>query len=85
MHTGKFWMGQPGRVGFTDDMGSTGRHGGKALSIGRKSMEPIYDFMDKAKQEQKPFFVWYALVTSIQPCSTSAVIPSSITANLTLA
>ena len=85
LHTGKFWMGEPGRVGFTDDMGSTGRHGGKALSIGRKSMEPIYDFMDKAKQEQKPFFVWYALVTSIQPCSTSAVIPSNITANLTLA
>ena len=60
LHTGKFWMGEPGRVGFTDDMGSTGRHGGKALSIGRKSMEPIYDFMDKAKREDKPFFVWYA-------------------------
>ena len=60
LHTGKFWMGDPGRVGFTDDMGSTGRHGGKALSIGRKSMKPIYDFMDKAKEMQKPFFVWYA-------------------------
>ena len=60
LHTGKFWMGEPGRAGFTDDMGSTGRHGGKALSIGRKSMKPIYDFMDKAKHEDKPFFVWYA-------------------------
>ena len=41
-------------------MGFTGRHGGQALSIGRKSMKPIYDFIDKAKQQQKPFFVWYA-------------------------
>jgi uncharacterized sulfatase len=60
LHTGKFWMGEPARVGFTDDMGSTGRHGGKALSIGRKSMEPIYDFIDKTKEQKKPFFVWYA-------------------------
>ena len=60
LHTGKYWMGQPSRVGFTDDMGFTGRHGGQALSIGRKSMKPIYDFIDKAKQQQKPFFVWYA-------------------------
>ncbi len=60
LHTGKYWMSQPARVGFTDDMGFTGRHGGQALSIGRKSMKPIYDFIDKAKQQQKPFFVWYA-------------------------
>jgi uncharacterized sulfatase len=53
-------MGHPNRVGFTDDMGPTGRHGGQALSIGRKSMKPIYDFIDKAQQQKKPFFVWYA-------------------------
>ena len=57
MHTGKFWMGEPGRAGFTDDMGPTGRHGGRVLAIGRKSMKPIYDFMDKTKREDKPFFV----------------------------
>ena len=60
LHTGKYWMGHPNRVGFTDDMGLTGRHGGKALSIGRKSMKPIYDFIDKAQRQKKPFFVWYA-------------------------
>ena len=60
LHTGKLWMGTPGRLGFTDDMGPTGRHGGKALAIGRSTMEPIYKFIDKAKQEEKPFFVWYA-------------------------
>lgn len=60
LHTGKLWMGKPGLVGFTDDMGPTGRHGGQALDIGRKSMEPIYKFIDKAKEEEKPFFVWYA-------------------------
>ena len=59
-HTGKYWMKHPSQVGLTDHMGSTGRHGGQALSIGRKSMKPIYDFIDKAQRQKKPFFVWYA-------------------------
>ena len=60
LHTGKYWMNVPSRAGFTDDMGPTGRHGGKALAIGRESMQPIYDFIDKSQQQEKPFFVWYA-------------------------
>lgn len=60
LQTGKYWMKHPSHAGFTDDMGSTGRHGGQALSIGRKSMKPIYDFIDKAQRQKKPFFVWYA-------------------------
>jgi uncharacterized sulfatase len=60
LHTGKLWMGKPELVGFTDDMGPTGRHGGQALAIGRKTMEPIYKFIDKAREQDKPFFVWYA-------------------------
>jgi arylsulfatase A-like enzyme len=60
LQTGKFWMRRPGDVGFTHDMGETDRHGGKALAIGRETMQPIYDFIDKAKSEKKPFFVWYA-------------------------
>lgn len=60
LHTGKYWMREPARAGFTDDMGPTGRHGGKALAIGRETMEPIHKFIDKAKREEKPFFVWYA-------------------------
>jgi len=60
LHTGKLWMGTPARVGFTDDMGPTGRHGGQALAIGRETMQPIYEVIDNAQQEQQPFFVWYA-------------------------
>lgn len=60
LHTGKYWQGDPAISGFTDSMGMTGRHGGQALDIGRKSMQPICDFMAKAQSQSKPFFVWYA-------------------------
>ena len=60
MHTGKFWMRNPELVGFTDHMGPTGRHGGKALAIGRETMAPIDEFIDAAIDKKKPFFVWYA-------------------------
>ena len=36
------------------------RHGDAGLTIGRETMQPIYDFVDGAVKEQKPFFVWYA-------------------------
>ena len=60
MHTGKFWMRDPALVGFTDHMGPTGRHGGEALAIGRKTMEPINRFLDSSIAQKKPFFLWYA-------------------------
>ncbi len=60
MHTGKFWMRDPKRVGFTHDMGPTGRHGGAALAIGRETMAPIDAFIDEAIAADKPFFLWYA-------------------------
>ena len=60
MHTGKFWMRNPELVGFTDHMGPTGRHGGKALAIGRETMEPINRFLDSAIAQKEPFFLWYA-------------------------
>lgn len=52
-----------------------GRHGDDGLNIGRRpadaprssegtdidgSMKPLFDFIDMAVQEDKPFFVWYA-------------------------
>ena len=46
LHTGKYWMRQPAAAGFTDDMGATDRHGGKALAIGRETMQPIDDFLE---------------------------------------
>jgi uncharacterized sulfatase len=36
------------------------RHGDDGLSIGRKTMKPIEDFLDMATQQQKPWMVWYA-------------------------
>ena len=60
LHTGKYWMREPAAAGFTHDNGETGRHGGKSLDIGRKTMQPIYDFMDQSIESKKPFFVWYA-------------------------
>ena len=63
--TGKWWQGHFSSGGFTHGMslgeeGKGGRHGDVGLGIGRKSMQPIFDFMGKAAEEQKPFFVWYA-------------------------
>lgn len=60
LHTGKYWMRKPADAGFTKDMGDTDRHGGKALAIGRETMQPIFDFVDESIKNEKPFFVWYA-------------------------
>jgi uncharacterized sulfatase len=37
-----------------------GRHGDDGLKIGREGLTPIFDFIDHATAEKKPFFVWYA-------------------------
>ncbi len=36
------------------------RHGDAGLDIGRKTMQPAYDFVDRATKDGKPFFLWYA-------------------------
>jgi arylsulfatase A-like enzyme len=58
--TGKWWLGDFKTGGFTDGMTKGGRHGDAGLDIGRKTMQPIYDFIAGARKESKPFFVWYA-------------------------
>lgn len=63
--TGKWWQGNFRRGGFTHGMSdgnpdTGGRHGDAGLQIGRKTMQPIYDFIATAQQEKKPFMVWYA-------------------------
>jgi len=65
LQTGKWWEGHFSRGGFTHGMTHGdpklgGRHGDEGLKIGRDSMEPIFDFIDSAAAEGKPFFVWYA-------------------------
>jgi uncharacterized sulfatase len=58
--TGKWWEGDYKRGGFTHGMSLGGRHGDQGLEIGRKTMQPMYDFVDRAVAGKKPFFLWYA-------------------------
>ncbi len=58
--SGKWWAGDYKHGGFTSGMTRGGRHGDEGLAIGRETMQPIYDFIDTARKEDKPFFLWYA-------------------------
>ncbi|NRB74893.1 MAG: sulfatase-like hydrolase/transferase, partial [Verrucomicrobiales bacterium] len=63
--SGKWWEGSYQRGGFTEGMtrgypDKGGRHGDDGLKIGRQGMEPIFDFIDRSVEGEKPFFVWYA-------------------------
>lgn len=63
--SGKWWEGSYQRGGFTHGMTRGfpqpgGRHGDDGLKIGREGLQPIFDFIDHATTEKKPFFVWYA-------------------------
>ncbi|MCA9086597.1 MAG: sulfatase-like hydrolase/transferase [Planctomycetaceae bacterium] len=66
LQTGKWWEGDPKDHGFTHAMTHGdelrgGRHGDEGLNIGRKTMQPIYDFVDAAVEKDQPFFVWYGV------------------------
>jgi uncharacterized sulfatase len=66
LQTGKWWEGNPLDHGFTDamthgDPSRGGRHGDEGLKIGRNTMQPIYDFVDKADANMQPFFIWYGV------------------------
>jgi uncharacterized sulfatase len=67
LQTGKWWQGHYREGGFTHGMTQGGRHGDEGLDIGRKTMQPIYDFIAAARAEQKPFFVWYAPLLPHEP------------------
>jgi len=60
LQTGKWWQGDFRRGGFDEGMTKGERHGDDGLTIGRKSLQPIYDFVTACRQQDKPFFVWYA-------------------------
>jgi len=60
---GKWWEGDPVKsAGFSHAMtageGKGDRHGGAGLEIGRKGLEPIYQFI--ARAGDKPWLAWYA-------------------------
>lgn len=63
--SGKWWEGSFQRGGFTHGMTrgfprQGGRHGDDGLKIGREGMKPVFDFIDHAMAEEKPFYLWYA-------------------------
>jgi len=64
LQTGKWWEGDPKERGFTHamthgDPARGGRHGDEGLTIGRKGLTPIAEFLD-GPAKAKPFFIWYA-------------------------
>lgn len=71
--SGKWWEGNACRCGgFTEAMTEGdptmgGRHGDTGLQIGRKGLEPVTAFIDAAKKDGKPFYVWYAPMMPHQP------------------
>lgn len=67
LQTGKWWQGDYRRGGFTHGMTKGGRHGDAGLEIGRRTMQPIYDFISDARSQRRPFFVWYAPMLPHQP------------------
>jgi uncharacterized sulfatase len=69
---GKWWLDNFATGGFTHGMTTGdpkkgGRHGDEGLDIGRKTMQPVLDFIRQAKGDGKPFFVWYAPMLPHQP------------------
>jgi len=67
LQTGKWWQGDYRSGGFTHGMTKGQRHGDEGLDIGRKTMQPIYDFIGMARKENKPWLVWYAPMLPHQP------------------
>jgi arylsulfatase A-like enzyme len=70
--SGKWWWASFRTGGFTHGMThgvpqKGGRHGDEGLDIGRKTMAPVFDFIDTAQKEGKPFLVWYAPMLPHQP------------------
>lgn len=63
--SGKWWEGSYQRGGFTHGMTRGfpepgGRHGDDGLKIGREGLQPIFDFVEHAQAEKKPFYLWYS-------------------------
>jgi arylsulfatase A-like enzyme len=63
--SGKWWEGDACRCGFTagmthGDPTKGGRHGDEGLTIGRKGLEPVFEFLDKSRADGRPFYLWYA-------------------------
>ena len=63
--SGKWWEGSYEDGAFTagmthGDPARGGRHGDAGLTIGRKGLQPVTEFIDECLSSNDPFFVWYA-------------------------
>ncbi len=63
--SGKWWEGHYRCGGFTHgmthgDRTRGGRHGDDGLTIGREGLQPVFDFVDLAQTEERPFLAFYA-------------------------
>ena len=67
LQTGKWWQGDYSRGGFTHGMTRGDRHGDIGLAIGREGLEPIDEFLDLARDDDRPFLLWYAPMMPHQP------------------
>jgi arylsulfatase A-like enzyme len=70
--SGKWWEGHYSRGGFTHGMtqgfpNPNGRHGDEGLKIGRQGLGAVFEFVEMATQQKKPFFLWYAPFLPHQP------------------
>lgn len=73
--TGKLWNASYKDMGFTHGMtAQRERHGGAGLTIGREGMQPIFNFIETATKEEKPFFIWYAPLLPHDPHNPPAEI-----------
>ena len=75
LQTGKWWEGHFSNGGFTDGMtlnGPGGRHGDAGLAIGRKTMRPVFDFIDDCRARDRRFLVWYAPMMPHEPHDSPA-------------
>ncbi len=64
--SGKWWEGNFSQGGFTHGMTrgfpqQGGRHGDDGLKIGRQGLKECFDFIDRAVDADKPFYMWYAV------------------------
>ncbi|MEP4077400.1 sulfatase [Haloferula sp.] len=65
LQTGKWWESDPKKFGFTHAMTHAdpergARHGDAGLKVSREGIDDIRGFLDTAKAEKKPFFIWHA-------------------------
>jgi len=58
--SGRWFEGRYADAGFTHGTSEKGSHGYDRPGVGTEAVKACTDFMDMARKEKKPFFLWYA-------------------------